>query len=87
MHYRSPSSNSHKGWPYKEWQQAVFAKDGYKCVICGNTNDLTADHIFPVVSHPELKYQVSNGRTLCDKCRVEDMLKGWQKGIFRRTKQ
>jgi len=78
--------NHHRGWRYKEWQQAVFKRDGYRCVLCGSNQQLTADHLFPRVSHPSLKYEVSNGRTLCEKCRVRDMLKGWERGKFKKTK-
>lgn len=74
----------HKGRKYKIWQLKVFRKDGYTCCICGSSDNLTADHIKPVVLYPELIYDVSNGRTLCDKCRVKDMLKSLQLGILKR---
>lgn len=52
---------------YKEWQRAVFAKDK-KCVWCGSTKKLEADHIKRWSEYPELRYEVTNGRILCMKC-------------------
>jgi hypothetical protein len=26
----------------------VFARDGYRCVICGSTDDLSVDHVLPI---------------------------------------
>lgn len=44
----------------------VFERDGYACVTCGSTEDLTIDHIFPYslggLDEPE------NLRTLCRPC-------------------
>ena len=75
--------NRHRGWRYKDWQQQVFERGNYKCCLCGSTDNITADHISPVATHPELEYDVSNGRVLCDKCRVRDMLISWSKGLFK----
>ena len=47
--------------------RAVLARDG-KCVWCGSTEKLEADHIQRWSTHPELRYELSNGRTLCMKC-------------------
>lgn len=32
------------------------------------------------MQYPELAYEVSNGQTLCDKCRVAGMLDSWANG-------
>lgn len=53
---------------YKEWQRAVFVRDGNKCVWCGSNERLEADHIKRWSTHSELRYEISNGRTLCMKC-------------------
>ena len=73
----------HKGYRYKTWQQQVLHDGGYKCSQCGSTDKLTADHIKPVVNHSELRYDVNNGRILCDKCRVKDMLNSLENGVFK----
>jgi hypothetical protein len=56
---------------YKIWRTAVYSRDNYTCVWCrvkGNGKNLNADHIKPFWSHPELRLEVSNGRTLCVDC-------------------
>lgn len=54
---------------YKEWRQAVFERDKFTCVFCKKKGgDLNADHIKPWAYFPELRYEVSNGRTLCLDC-------------------
>lgn len=59
---------------YKLWREAVFARDNYTCVWCGERSGnghkvmLNADHIKPWSTNPELRLEVSNGRTLCISC-------------------
>ena len=54
---------------YKDWRRAVFERDNYTCADCGKRGgDLEADHIKPWAYCPELRYTVSNGRTLCATC-------------------
>ena len=64
----------HHGWKYKQWQQTVLKNGDHKCSKCGSEENLTADHIKPHITYPELFYDVSNGRVLCDDCRVREML-------------
>lgn len=44
----------------------VFKRDGYKCVKCGATEDLTPDHIIPFVKGGPTTYE--NLQTLCKTC-------------------
>lgn len=59
---------------YSEWRKSVFERDCYACVFCGNKSSkgnkviLNADHIKPFAYFPELRLEVSNGRTLCESC-------------------
>lgn len=61
---------------YRQWRTAVFERDNYTCVSCGDGNRkdrgetvvLQADHIKPFAHHPELRFDVNNGRTLCVPC-------------------
>jgi hypothetical protein len=54
---------------YKEWRTAVFVRDNYTCVWCGQRGGkLNADHIKPFSTHKHLRFDVSNGRTLCVAC-------------------
>lgn len=53
---------------YKDWRKAVLERDAYMCQFCGSMEQLEADHIKPWATHPELRYDVANGRTLCRPC-------------------
>ncbi len=77
-----PSDKTH-GYRYKRWQQSVFKRGNYTCVLCGATTQLTADHILPSSTFPEFRYSVGNGRVMCESCRVKDMLESLSGGLFR----
>jgi len=55
---------------YKEWRLAVFERDNYTCVWCGDNTggNLNADHIKPFAYFEDLRFELSNGRTLCVAC-------------------
>ncbi|HNC91443.1 MAG TPA: HNH endonuclease signature motif containing protein [Anaerolineales bacterium] len=52
-----------------KWRKAVFERDDYTCRMCGKKGGfIEADHIKPFCDYPELRYELSNGRTLCRGC-------------------
>lgn len=54
---------------YVQWRTAVFERDNYTCQFCGaRCTKLHADHIEPWATAPALRFEVSNGRTLCVPC-------------------
>jgi hypothetical protein len=54
---------------YKLWRESVFVRDDYTCQICGKKGGkLNADHIESFARYPEMRYDLSNGRTLCEQC-------------------
>jgi len=54
---------------YRIWRKAVFERDDYTCVFCGqHGGKLNADHIKRFSDFPELRLAIDNGRTLCEEC-------------------
>jgi len=66
---------------YTNWRRKVFERDLYKCIWCnikGGWNKelkkqivLNADHIKPFALYPELRFELNNGRTLCEDCHMK----------------
>lgn len=58
------------GLEYREWRKAVFTRDNFTCVLCGDKKggNLEADHIKRFSKYPELRFDTTNGRTLCKPC-------------------
>lgn len=55
---------------YKQWRYDVFARDRFTCQKCGDSRggNLQAHHIKSFAEYPELRLQIENGMTLCDRC-------------------
>lgn len=55
------------GYDYINWRKEVYKRDSYKCKIsnskcCGR---IEAHHILSWRDHPELRFNINNGITLC----------------------
>lgn len=55
---------------YRRWREAVFARDNYTCQKCGDNKggNLNAHHIVNFSENKKLRFELSNGITLCNKC-------------------
>ena len=54
---------------YKKWRTHVFQRDDYTCQSCGiRGGKLQADHELPFALFTDLRFEVLNGRTLCEQC-------------------
>ena len=54
---------------YKQWRSDVFKRDNWTCQTCQARGIyLEAHHIKPWGTYPELRYELSNGVTLCLSC-------------------
>ncbi len=61
-------SRDRQSYAAKEWATKVKQRDGYKCVECGSQGPLHSHHIVSWRRSVELRYEVSNGLTLCIPC-------------------
>jgi len=48
------------------FRESVFKRDNYKCVICGNKNNLSAHHIIERRLWDDGGYYLNNGASLCE---------------------
>lgn len=69
---RTTSEIIRKSEKYMEWRKAVFERDNYTCQQCGNKGTLNAHHIKQFAYYPELRFDVNNGLTLCEKCHLKE---------------
>lgn len=60
---------------YIAWRNAVLARDGYRCQSCGrlcakHEKGLAAHHVLAYAAHPEARFELANGITLCRACHM-----------------
>lgn len=82
--FKPPKGDAHWNWKggvtpinqrernsqeYTVWRNTVYARDNYTCQGCKvRGNKLHAHHIIPWAVSKDLRFDVSNGCTLCDTC-------------------
>ena len=66
---RHDKAEGRKSKAYLDWRTAVFQRDDYTCQLCHKKGGkLNAHHIKSYAGHPQLRFEISNGVTLCEKC-------------------
>ncbi|GAI18772.1 unnamed protein product [marine sediment metagenome] len=61
--------DKHSGFQYKKWRMRVFIRDKFTCQFCQRRGiSLDAHHLRPWSRHPELRFSIDNGVTLCQEC-------------------
>lgn len=51
-----------------EFIQICLNRDNYTCKICGSKEQLQVHHLSSYAKYPQLRYEPTNGVTLCKKC-------------------
>lgn len=72
-HWKGGKNNMNNGRgdkKYAKWRSEVLARDNWVCQTCGlfKSGDMETHHIKSWAKFPELRYEVSNGVTLCREC-------------------
>lgn len=66
---RGKNQRQRNHFSYKDWRKLVFERDKYTCIDCGKIGgQIHSHHIKSFSKHPELRTDVSNGKTLCVEC-------------------
>lgn len=62
--------DARRSYQYGQWRTSVFERDDHTCQKCGDNRggNLRAHHIKSFAKYPELRFDVSNGLTLCHPC-------------------
>ena len=69
-----PNKLARMSQEYIEWRNAVFKRDNFTYQNCdahsgnGKTINLHPHHIKPFATYLKLRYEISNGKTLCSEC-------------------
>lgn len=60
-------SNRKGDTAFREWRMNVYRRDNFKCKIFNQdcVGRIEAHHILRWADHPELRYEINNGITLC----------------------
>ena len=57
---------------YRIWRETVFKRDDWTCVWCGTRGGkMHAHHVQSWRDYPKLRYEISNGVTLCAACHLK----------------
>lgn len=64
-----PNTRIRNSIDMKIWREKVFSRDDYTCQKCDKRGgDINAHHIKPFCIYPDLRFDISNGLTVCIPC-------------------
>ncbi len=67
--HRNPQHTEKSRYPYRKWRTAILERDARTCQECGKQQKtMYVHHIEPWETTPALRYEISNGMTLCYTC-------------------
>ena len=52
----------------KKWRETCLNRDQFRCQLCGATERLHVHHVLEYKDHPEQRWNVNNGITVCYRC-------------------
>lgn len=61
-------SRNYDDWIYKDFRLSVLKRDNFTCQMCRSKKKLNVHHIIKWASASSLRFDVSNGITLCTFC-------------------
>lgn len=71
MEHRARRPNWRDWVEYGQWRNLVYSRDCWKCRICGSKVDINAHHIVYAKHREDLRFDTSNGITLCKKHHIQ----------------
>ena len=57
---------------YANWRKDVLERDKFTCKECSSKVSVVAHHIKPWTDFPENRFDVNNGKTLCQECHKKE---------------
>jgi 5-methylcytosine-specific restriction endonuclease McrA len=71
--YKPDSRRKNRRGKHGAWARAIISRDKATCQRCGAQNiQLHAHHIESFADHPEKRWDLSNGETLCYRCHLDE---------------
>ncbi len=77
---RLRSADTRNCHEYRTWRKAVLSRDNSTCRKCGTQETgkkIHAHHIIEWDDDPSLRFEVSNGLTLCSACHLREHFNSW----------
>lgn len=68
LYERKNIPNKIKSRSCEKWHELVLERDNYTCQCCGSHDNLEAHHVLNYSTNKDLRHDVNNGITLCERC-------------------